>query len=410
MARIQNIQGIEILDSRGTPTVAVIVTLDNGVQEMAMVPSGASTGVHEAIELRDENPKRYFGKGVLKAISNIEKVIFPELKGKNTCNQADLDKIMIDLDGSINKANLGANAILGVSLAIARCAATLKNIPLYKYIGELSGAPFSLPMPMMNIINGGAHADNNIDFQEFMIRPIGFSSMHERIQAGSEIFHSLKKILTKKGLSTSVGDEGGFAPNVGSNEEALDLIMTAIESAGYRAGEDITIALDCAASSFYKDGKYNEKTCSEYIDSFSNLCKKFPIDSIEDGLAENDWAGWEIFSNRFNSKIQNVGDDIFVTNPLFFQKGIDLGIGNAILIKLNQIGTLTETLNTIKMAHDNNYKTIISHRSGETEDTFIADLTVGTNAGQIKTGSLSRSERTSKYNRLLFIEKIVNVL
>ncbi len=410
MAKIQNIQGIEILDSRGTPTIGVIVSLENGIQEMAMIPSGASTGMHEAIELRDGDPKRYFGKGVLKAISNLEKTILPALRGKDPHAQADLDKLMIDLDGSINKANLGANTILGTSLAIARCAAREENIPLYQYIQELSGAPLSLPMPMMNIINGGAHADNTIDFQEFMIRPIGFSSMEERIRAGSEVFHSLKKILSKKGLSTSVGDEGGFAPNLPSNESALELIVTAIESAGYRPGEDITIAIDCAASEFYKEGKYLEMTSSEYIDFLTGLCKKFPIDSIEDAFAENDWAGWQMFSNRLNPAIQNVGDDIFVTNPLFFQKGIDMGICNAILIKLNQIGTLTETLNTIKLAQNNNYKTIISHRSGETEDTFIADLTVGTNSKQIKTGSLSRSERTCKYNRLLCIEKIVNIL
>lgn len=405
MSRIKDIQGIEVLDSRGTPTVAVVVHLDNGVQGMAMVPSGASTGMHEAIERRDGDSKRYFGKGVLKAISNIEDLILPSLIGRDPCNQTDIDKIMIDLDGTPNKARLGANAILGVSLAVARAAANIKNKPLYLYIQELSKGILSFPMPMMNILNGGAHADNEIDFQEFMIRPIGFSSMHDRIRVGSEIFHSLKKLLSQKGLSTSVGDEGGFAPHLFSNEEALEFIVHAIEKSGYRPGEDVSIALDCAASFFYEDGFYKNRSSAEHVEYLISLCRKFPIDSIEDGLDENDWDGWELLTKRLGNDLQIVGDDIFVTNPLFLQKGIDLGIANAILIKLNQIGTLTETLDTIKLAKINNYKTIISHRSGETEDTFIADLAIGTNAGQIKAGSLSRSDRTSKYNRLLLLEK-----
>ncbi len=413
MNRIKDIQGIEILDSRGTPTIAVVVHLENGIQGMAMVPSGASTGMHEAIELRDGDLKRYFGKGVLKAIANVEDIILPALINKDPCNQRDIDKIMIDLDGTPNKAKLGANAILGVSMAIARAAANLKNIPLYLYIQELSKGILSFPMPMMNIINGGAHADNTIDFQEFMIRPIGFSSMQDRIRVASEVFHTLKKLLSQKGLSTSVGDEGGFAPHLSSNETALEFLVHAIEKAGYRPGEDVSIAIDCAASFFYEEGFYltskklgsqEKKSTTEYIDYLASLCTKFPIDSIEDGLDENDWDGWELLSKRLGNEIQIVGDDIFVTNPLFLQKGIDLKIANAILIKPNQIGTLTETLDTIKMAKANNYKTIISHRSGETEDTFIADFAIGTNAGQIKTGSLSRSDRTSKYNRLLLLE------
>ena len=372
-----------------------------------MVPSGASTGMHEAIELRDGDLKRYGGKGVQKAITNIEELIFPELRGEDPCDQEAIDELMIRLDGTPNKGRLGANAILGVSLATARAAANLKEKPLYLYIQEISKGILSFPMPMMNILNGGAHADNGIAFQEFMIRPKRFHLMHERIRVGAEIFVSLKKLLAIEGLSTAVGDEGGFAPHLNSNEEALEFIVKAIEKAGYKAGEDVSIALDCAANFFYADGYYlnDKKSTEEYIDYLVSLCKKFPIDSIEDGLEEADWNGWKLLTERLGKSIQIVGDDIFVTNPLFLKKGITLGVANAILIKLNQIGTLTETLHTIKMAKENHYRTIISHRSGETEDTFIADLAVGTNAGQIKTGSLSRSDRTSKYNRLLYIEK-----
>ena len=405
MSRIKDIRGIEVLDSRGTPTVAVVVSLENGMQGMAMVPSGASTGMNEAIELRDGDPKRYFGKGVLKAISNIDDCILPALKGRDPCYQSDIDGIMIDLDGTDNKARLGANAILGVSMAVARAAANLNNTPLYLYIQQLAKGILSFPMPMMNILNGGAHANNDIDFQEFMIRPIGFSSMHDRIRVGAEVFHSLKKLLSQKGLSTAVGDEGGFAPHLLSNVDALEYIVRAIEKSGYIPGIDVSIALDCAASFFYEDGLYRGKSIEDHIDYLASLCKQFPIDSIEDGLDENDWDGWKLLTVCLGNIFQIVGDDIFVTNPLFLQKGIDLEIANAILIKLNQIGTLTETLDTIAMAKESGYRTIISHRSGETEDTFIADLAIGTNAGQIKTGSLSRSDRTSKYNRLLLLEK-----
>ncbi len=414
MSKITGIRGIEVLDSRGMPTVAVIAELENGIQGMAMVPSGASTGMNEAIELRDGDPKRYFGKGVLRALSHVEDVIFPTVKGMDPCNQQAIDQMMIDLDGTPNKARLGANAILGVSMAVARAAANLKQIPLYLHIQELSKGILSFPMPTMNIINGGAHADNTIDIQEFMVRPIGFHSMADRIRVGSEVFHSLKKLLKAKGFSTSVGDEGGFAPHLESNEAALSFIVQAIEKAGYRPGENVSIALDCAASFFYEDGLYHmgkklgstEKvTSEEYIEYLTSLCQQFPIDTIEDGLDESDWTGWELLTEKLGDKIQLIGDDIFVTNPHFLKRGIDQNIANSILIKLNQIGTLTETLDTIKLAKENHYKTVISHRSGETEDTFIADLAVGSNAAQIKTGSLSRSERTSKYNRLLFIEK-----
>ncbi len=416
MSQIRKIKGIEVLDSRGTPTVSVICELENGVTGVAMVPSGASTGSNEAIELRDQDVDRYFGKGVLKAISNIDDIILPELIGKDPIDQADIDLSLIELDGTPNKSYLGANAILGVSLAVARAAANLQNIPLYKHIQHQMGSVLSFPMPMMNIINGGAHADNTIVFQEFMIRPIGFSSMHERIRVGAEVFHQLKKILSESSLSTSVGDEGGFAPNLKSNEEALELILRAIEKAGYMPLEDVSIALDCASNFYFEDGFYhmgkkigsNKKIhTEEYIEYLERLVDAYPIDSIEDGLEETDFAGWAILTERLGDKIQIVGDDIFVTNPIFLQKGIENGVANSILIKLNQIGTLTETIKTIKMAKRNFYQTIISHRSGETEDSFIADLAVGTNAGQIKTGSLSRSDRVSKYNRLLFIEEFI---
>lgn len=414
MKTIRDIHAIEVLDSRGTPTLSVSVELDDGTLGSAMVPSGASTGMHEAIELRDQDASRYFGKGVLKAIANVEEIILPELKGKNPLEQKLLDQLMIDLDGTPNKSKLGANAILGVSLAIARASALVTKKPLYTYIQDLFKDILSFPMPMMNIINGGAHSDNTIDFQEFMIVPVGFSSMHDRIRVGSEVFHSLKKLLEQKKLSISVGDEGGFAPHLQSNEEAIECILQAIEKAGYAPEKEVAIALDCAASFFYEDGFYltgkkigsfKKVPSREYVDYLVSLTEKFPIISIEDGLDENDWEGWQLLSKKLHQKTQLVGDDIFVTNPTFLQKGIDLGVANAILIKLNQIGTLSETLSTIKLAKENNYATIISHRSGETEDTFIADLAVGTNAGQIKTGSLSRSDRTAKYNRLLTIEQ-----
>jgi enolase len=416
MSKIKKIKGIEILDSRGTPTVSVICELENGIISQSMVPSGASTGSNEALELRDQDKDRYFGKGVLKAISNINEIIAPELIGKNPLDQNEIDMLMIELDGTKNKTYLGANAILGVSLAVAKAAAGLQNIALYKHIQDLSGGVLSFPVPMMNIINGGAHSDNTIDFQEFMIRPIGFTTMHERIRAGAEIFHELKKILSSSSLSTSVGDEGGFAPNLKSNEEALELILRAIEKARYRPLEDVSIAIDCASNFYFEDGFYhmgkklgsNKKIhTEEYINYLEYLVDTYPIDTIEDGLEESDFAGWAILTERLGDKIQIVGDDIFVTNPVFLQKGIENGVANSILIKLNQIGTLTETLKTIKMAKRNFYQTVISHRSGETEDSFIADLAVGTNAGQIKTGSLSRSDRVSKYNRLLFIEEFI---
>lgn len=412
MSKIKEIKGIEILDSRGNPTIAVQLTTVSGHKGLAMVPSGASTGENEALELRDHDPKRYFGKGVQKAISHINGPIQKALIGHSVEEQRKLDRLMIDLDGTENKSNLGANAILGVSLAIAHTAANVKNIPLYRH---LQTAPRSFPIPMMNIINGGAHADNTVDFQEFMIIPHAFSQMKERIRVGAEIFHTLKKILHEKRLSTSVGDEGGFAPNLSSNEEALDLILHAIEKAGYHPAHQVSIALDVAASFFYQDGRYlkgkkrglkDSRTTDEQIDYLRSLCDRYPITSIEDGLDENDWSGWAALTRVLGPKVQLVGDDIFVTNAKLLQKGIDNHIANAILIKLNQIGTLTETLDTIALAKKHHYKTIISHRSGETEDTTIADLSLATGAGQIKTGSLSRSDRVAKYNRLLLLEAI----
>ena len=411
MSQIQDIFASEILDSRGNPTLAVTVKVSSGKSAIAMVPSGASTGVLEALELRDKDPKRYLGKGVLKAVNNVNGPIANALKGKEVTEQEQLDHLMIELDGSENKENLGANAILGASLAIARVGAKVRGEPLYRY---LQNDTFSLPMPMMNILNGGAHADNTIDFQEFMIIPRGFKKMSERVRVGSEIFHWLKKILLEKGLATSVGDEGGFAPNLKSNEEALDYVVKAIEKAGYKPGDEVSIALDCAASFFYENGHYlkakklkseRARTSIEQIEYLKELSNRYPITSIEDGLDENDWAGWEEMTKALGQNMQIVGDDIFVTNPKILKKGIEKGVGNAILIKLNQIGTLTETLETISLAKKSNYKTIISHRSGETEDTFIADLAVATGAGQIKTGSLSRSDRVAKYNRLILIEK-----
>jgi enolase len=410
---IKNIHAREILDSRGTPTVEAEVRLDNGVVGIASVPSGASTGINEALELRDGDPGRYFGKGVLKAVSNVNNIIAPALAGFNVYQQAAIDALMIELDGTENKSRLGANAILAVSLAVAKAAANSLQVPLYKYLG--SPESNVLPIPMMNILNGGAHSDAPIAFQEFMIRPIGAASFAEGLRIGAEVFHSLKAVLHHQGLNTSVGDEGGFAPYVSSREKALDLIMTAIERAGYVPGHDVTLALDCASSEFYIDGKYDyskfegEKamvlTPEEQVDYLARLVKDYPIDSIEDGMAQDDWSGWKKLTKKIGDDVQLVGDDLFVTNVKYIQKGIDEKCANAVLIKLNQIGTLTETMEAIALAQLNGYSAIISHRSGETEDTTIADIAVATNAGQIKTGSLSRSERTSKYNRLLRIEE-----
>lgn len=408
MSSITNIVGREILDSRGNPTIKVGVTLSSGAAGCAAVPSGASTGSREALELRDGDSKRYGGKGVLKAVANINGEICKALKGKDPQDQEELDRLMIELDGTPNKARLGANAILGVSLAIAHAAAKDAKVPLYRYLGD--DGPFSLPTPMMNVINGGAHASNNLDMQEFMIIPAGAPTFSEALRYGVEVFHALKKRLHQKNLSTAVGDEGGFAPDLPTNEAALDLIMQAITDAGYEPGKHIFLGIDSASSEFYKNGRYelaSEKlslSSDELIKKMAGWVKKYPIISLEDGLAEDDWQGWQALTQELGGKIQLVGDDIFVTNPEIFRRGIDSKIGNAILIKLNQIGTLTETLETMGMAKQANYGTVISHRSGETEDTTIADLAVATNAGQIKTGSLSRSDRVAKYNRLLKIE------
>lgn len=410
---IRRIHAREILDSRGTPTVEAEVTLDSGIIGVASVPSGASTGINEALELRDCDPHRYFGKGVLKAVSNVNDIIAPALRGLNVFNQTAIDSLMIDLDGTPNKSKLGANAVLAVSLAVARAAANSMDVPLYHYLG----APNSnvLPIPMMNILNGGAHSDAPIAFQEFMIRPIGATSFAEGLRIGAEVFHSLKTVLLQHNLNTSVGDEGGFAPYVSSRENALDLIMTAIERAGYDPGHDVTLALDCAASEFYMDGKYDYTkfegkdsmilTPEEQVNYLARLVRDYPIDSIEDGMAQDDWVGWMMLTKKIGDDVQLVGDDLFVTNVKYIQRGIDEKCANAVLIKPNQIGTLTETMEAIALAQLNGYRAIISHRSGETEDTTIADLAVATNAGQIKTGSLSRSERTAKYNRLLKIEE-----
>ena len=409
-----NIHAREILDSRGTPTVAAEVTLECGMRAEAFVPSGASTGRHEALELRDGDPKRYFGKGVLKAVSNVNKIIAPALIGIEVTNQRAIDNLMIELDGTPNKSNLGANAILAVSLAVARVAARASHLPLYRYLGS-ADSPVVMPVPMMNIINGGSHSDSPIAFQEFMIRPVGAKSFSEGLRIGAEVFHHLKRLLKSRGLSTAVGDEGGFAPALSGIEEALDLIMLSIDNAGYLPGKDITLALDCASSEFYKDGYYDyaifegnrakEFKMEGQIDYLKRLLERYPIDSIEDGMAEDDWIGWELLTLQLGDRCQLVGDDLFVTDSKRLAKGIQTGCANAILIKLNQIGTLSETLDTIALAQKHGYKAIISHRSGETEDTFIADLAVATNCGQIKTGSLSRSERVAKYNRLLKIEQ-----
>ena len=411
--KIKNIHAREILDSRGTPTVATEVILENGVRAEASVPSGASTGQHEAVELRDGDPSRYFGKGVLKAVSNVNTIIAPKLIGRCVLEQAAIDKYMCELDGTPNKSNLGANAILSVSLAIAKVAAANLNTPLYRYLGDSNS--HILPVPMMNILNGGSHSDSPIAFQEFMIRPVGAPSFAEGLRMGAEVFHALKMVLRERGLSTAVGDEGGFAPKLSGTEQAIQLILLAIENAGYQPGRDITLALDCASSEFYKAGRYDYRifegekakvlTRDEQIDYLTSLIDKYPIDSIEDGMSEDDWGGWELLTAKIGDRCQLVGDDLFVTNVEYLARGVKQGIANAVLIKLNQIGTLTETLEAITMAQHNGYNAIISHRSGETEDTFIADLAVAVNSGQIKTGSLSRSERVAKYNRLLKIEQ-----
>ena len=410
MSYIEMVWAREIMDSRGNPTIEAEVILDDGTQGRAAVPSGASTGENEAVELRDGDSGRYLGKGVLKAVENVNDTIGRELEGLDCLDQTLIDQTMIDLDGTENKSKLGANAILAVSLANARAAAAFQEMPLYRYIGGANAK--TLPVPMMNILNGGAHADNNVDFQEFMVMPVGAETFSEALRCGAEIFHNLKAVLKGRGYSTSVGDEGGFAPNLKSNEEAVETILEAIDKAGYTAGDDVMLALDPAASEFFKDGKYifkksdkRELTSAEMAAYWTDWCAKYPIISIEDGMAENDWDGWKSLTDSVGDKVQLVGDDLFVTNTKFLQKGIDLGAANSILIKVNQIGTLTETLDAIELARTNKMTAIISHRSGETEDSFIADLAVATNAGQIKTGSLCRSDRIAKYNQLLRIEE-----
>ncbi len=410
MSTIIRIDGMEILDSRGNPTIEVEVTLESGITANAMVPSGASTGEREAVELRDGDKKRYGGKGVLKAVENVNEILAPELIGMDSVEQAAIDYKMIELDGTKNKEKLGANAILGVSLAVARATAIERELPLYRYLGG-PGAR-TLPVPMMNILNGGKHADNNVDLQEFMVFPLGAKNFAEALRMGAETFHALKKVLTKRGYNTGVGDEGGFAPNLKSNEEPLEVIVEAISAAGYKPGEDIFIALDPAASEFFEDGKYvfaksdkSARTPEEMVDFYENLVNKYPIVSIEDGFAENDWHGWKLMTERLAHKIQLVGDDLFVTNKEILAVGIEKHIANSILIKLNQIGTLTETLETIDLARRAGYSAVVSHRSGETEDTTIADLVVACNTGQIKTGSACRTDRVAKYNRLLRIER-----
>ncbi|NLI77218.1 MAG: phosphopyruvate hydratase [Candidatus Riflebacteria bacterium] len=410
MSYIDVIQAREILDSRGNPTLEVEVILESGAVGVAAVPSGASTGEHEAVELRDGDKKRYSGKGVLKAVENVNEKISKEIEGMDALDQRAVDHALIALDGTPNKAKLGANATLGVSLAVAKAAADLVGLPLYRYIGGTNAS--TLPVPMMNILNGGAHADNNVDFQEFMVMPAGAPSFKEALRMGVETFHSLKGVLKAKGLNTAVGDEGGFAPNLKSNEEAIESILTAIEKAGYKAGKDIYIALDPAASGFFIDGKYvfkksdkSKRSPEEMADYWLDWVSKYPIISLEDGMAEDDWKGWKYLTDKAAGKFQVMGDDLFVTNPERLRKGIEEGICNSILIKLNQIGTLTETLDTIEMAKRHNYTCVVSHRSGETEDTTLADLAVAVNAGQIKTGSASRTDRICKYNRLLRIEE-----
>ncbi len=410
MTNIESIQARQILDSRGNPTVEVEVFLDGGVVGRAAVPSGASTGEHEAIELRDGDKSHYLGKGVLKAVQNVQEIIEPELLDIDVTDQVLIDRILCELDGTPNKEKLGANAILGVSLAVAHAATNAIGLPLYQYLGGVAAR--TLPVPMMNILNGGSHADNNVDIQEFMVMPTGAESFTEALQMGAEVFHTLKKVLSEKNLATGVGDEGGFAPNLGSNREALDMIMTAIDRAGYKAGEDISLALDAAASEFFKDGAYHLDAegdgpwdADRLVAFYTDLVDNYPIASIEDGLDENDWAGWSKMNEALGGRIQIVGDDIFVTNPERLRRGIDEACANSILIKLNQIGSLTETLETIEIAKRAGYTNVVSHRSGETEDVTIANLAVATNAGQIKTGSLCRSERIAKYNELLRIEE-----
>ncbi|MCM8774430.1 MAG: phosphopyruvate hydratase [Candidatus Omnitrophica bacterium] len=411
MAKIKKVWAREILDSRGTPTIEVDIFLDDGARGRAAVPSGASTGSREAVELRDGDKKRFMGKGVLKAVNNVNTIIGPAIIGKEATSQEDIDRLMIDLDGTENKSRLGANAILGVSIAVAKAVATSKNLPIYRYLGG-EGA-VRLPVPFLNILNGGKHADNNVDIQEFMIAPIGAPSFREALRYAVEVYHNLKSILKSKGLSTAVGDEGGFAPNLSRNEEAIEIIISAIERAGYKSGKDVAIVLDPAASEFYQDGKYllkaDKKSLSskEMVDYYENLVSRYPIISIEDGMAENDWEGWKLLTQRLGKKIQLVGDDVFVTNPKILSQGIKEGIANAVLIKLNQIGTITETLQTIDLAKKSHYNCMFSHRSGETEDSFIADMSVATNVGQLKTGAPARSERLAKYNQLLRIEEEV---
>ena len=411
--RIESIKGREILDSRGNPTVEVEVRLESGIIGRASVPSGASTGENEALELRDNDKSRYGGKGVMKAVYNVNNVIAPALTGWSVLQQRAIDNKMLELDGTKTKSKLGANAILGVSLAVAKAAANYLDIPLYRYIGGVN--TYTLPVPMMNIINGGSHSDAPIAFQEFMIRPVGAESFREGLRMGAEVFHALKKVLHNRGLSTAVGDEGGFAPSLNGTEDALESIIAAIKAAGYEPGKDIMIGMDCASSEFYKNGVYDytifegekgkKRTSDEQIDYLEELINKYPIDSIEDGMSENDWDGWKKLTERIGDRCQLVGDDLFVTNVEFLSKGIEMGCGNSILIKVNQIGSLSETLDAIEMAHRHGYTSVTSHRSGETEDATIADIAVATNSGQIKTGSLSRSDRMAKYNQLLRIEE-----
>jgi enolase len=410
--KIKSIKGREVLDSRGNPTVEVDCVLENDVRGRAIVPSGASTGEHEALELRDGDKKRYLGKGVTKAVNNVNSIIAPALAGQNATMQSQIDTLMIAMDGTRNKGRLGANAILGVSMAVARAAAESHRLPLFRYVGGVNANV--LPVPMMNIVNGGAHADNNVDFQEFMIMPVGAPTFPEAIRIGAEVFHTLKKLLHDKGYGTAVGDEGGFAPNLKSNQEAVEMILRAVEASGYKPGPDVVIALDTASSEFYdktkkryvfKKSDKSEHTSEDMVKLFADWAAKYPLVSIEDGLAEDDWDGWQILTRELGRKVQLVGDDLFVTSTERLAKGMGMGVGNAILIKVNQIGTLTETLDAIQMASKASYGVVISHRSGESEDTFIADLAVATNAGQIKTGSLSRTDRVAKYNQLLRINE-----
>lgn len=413
MSTIVDVFAREVLDSRGNPTVEVEVILEDGTMGTAIVPSGASTGAYEAVELRDGDPGRYGGKGVLNAVKNVNAVIAPEIIGMEAARQIDIDSLMLDLDGTPNKSKLGANAILGVSLATARAAAAYLDLPLYQYIGGVNAK--EIPVPMMNILNGGKHADNNVDIQEFMIVPCGAPNFAEGLRMGVEVYHSLKKVLTGKGLVTSVGDEGGFAPNLPSNEAALDVILEAIAQAGYKAGQDIFLAIDVAASELFKDGKYHLNSnnmilsSEEMVEFYAGLAAKYPLISIEDGLSEDDWEGWKKLTDRLGSAVQLIGDDLFVTNSERLRKGIESGVCNSILIKLNQIGTLTETLDTIELAKRNGYTCVISHRSGETEDSTMADVAVAVNAGQIKTGAPARTDRIAKYNRLLRIEEELDV-